>query len=88
MGKLMSETLGQRLRCGTVVLSEADNWYVPGRWRPPTSGGRAAQLPISPKLLEHRALLTLPDGTPFSEVVETYTENVLAFPLPKRRGAL
>jgi len=117
-----------RLRCGTVVLSEADNWYVPGRltpamnrllettdmpfgkvvraldfrrhtlsaallwlplpenWElnPAATGGRAAQLQIPPKLLEHRALLTLPDGTPFSEVVETYTENVLAFPLPKR----
>jgi hypothetical protein len=29
--------------------------------------------------LEHRAVLTLPDGTPFSEVVETYTDKVLAF---------
>jgi hypothetical protein len=121
-----------RLRCGTVVLSEADNWYVPGRltpemnrlletteipfgkvvselhfqrhtlsatllWLPLSANwemnpaaaiGRAALLQIPPKLLEHRALLTLPDGTPFSEVVETYTENVLAFPLPKRRGAL
>jgi chorismate-pyruvate lyase len=115
-----------RLRCGTVVLSEADNWYVPGRltsemnrllestdapfgkvvralhfrrhtlsaallwlplpenWEmnPGASGGRAAKLQVPPKVLEHRALLTLPDGTPFSEVVETYTGNVLAFPLP------
>jgi hypothetical protein len=30
------------------------------------------------RVLEHRALLTLPDGTPFSEVVETYTGNVLS----------
>jgi len=29
-------------------------------------------------VLEHRAVLSLPDGTPFSEVVETYTANVLA----------
>jgi hypothetical protein len=29
-------------------------------------------------VLEHRAILSLPDGTPFSEVVETYTANVLA----------
>jgi hypothetical protein len=35
-------------------------------------------------LLEHRAVLVLSDGTPFSEVVESYTRNVLAFPLPKR----
>ena len=34
-------------------------------------------------VLQHRALLTLPDGTPFSEVVETYSGNVLAFPAPQ-----
>lgn len=116
-----------RLRCGTVVLSEADNWYVPGRlspemnrllettdmpfgkvvselqfrrhtlsaallwlplpanWEmnPAAAGGQAVRLQVPPRVLEHRALLTLPDGTPFSEVVETYTGNVLAFPLPK-----
>lgn len=31
-------------------------------------------------VLEHRAVLTLPDGTPFSTVVETYTAAVLAAP--------
>ena len=111
-----------RLRCGTVVLSEADNWYVPARLTPEmnklldttdTPFGRAVQplhfqrhtisaevlwqlLPLGwemkppvepaaqgelcfpPQVLEHRALLTLPDGTPISEVVETYTSNVLA----------
>jgi hypothetical protein len=115
-----------RLRCGAVVLSEADNWYVPGRltpemnrllettdmpfgkvvqalhfrrhtlsaallwlplpenWEmnPGAAAGHAGRLQIPHKLLEHRALLTLPDGTPFSEVVETYTGNVLAFSLP------
>jgi hypothetical protein len=115
-----------RLRCGTVVLSEADNWYVPGRltpdmnkllettdlpfgkvvqglhfrrhtlsatllwlplpenWEmnPSAAANRAMTLQVPPKVLEHRALLTLPDGTPFSEVVETYTEGVLAFPMP------
>jgi len=29
-------------------------------------------------------VLTLPDGTPFSVVVETYTGEVLAFPEPRR----
>ena len=111
-----------RLLCGTVVLSEADNWYVPARLTPEmnklldttdTPFGRAVQplhfqrhtissevlwqlLPAGwemkpssqtadgndvcapPQVLRHRALLTLPDGTPFSEVVETYTSNVLA----------
>jgi len=115
-----------KLRCGAVVLSEADNWYVPGRLTPEmnrllettdTPFGKAVQalhfqrrtlsakvlwLPLPEgwemnpgaakadlngsvmpsTLLEHRAVLTLPDGTPFSEVVESYTNNVLAFPVP------
>jgi hypothetical protein len=28
-------------------------------------------------------VLSTPDGEPFSEVVETYTGEVLAFPLPQ-----
>jgi hypothetical protein len=116
-----------RLRCGTTVLSEADNWYVPARltpemnallettdmpfgkvvqalqfqrhtlsaallWHPlpenwemnpAAAADRTAALRMPPNLLEHTAILTLPDGMPFSEVVETYTENVLAFPLPR-----
>ena len=117
-----------RLRCGTVVLSEADNWYVPSRlthemnglldttdipfgrvvqalhfqrhtlsaktlWRPLPEGWEmnvtaakddAAVLPMPSKVLEHRAVLTLTDGTPFSEVVESYSANVLAFVVPRR----
>jgi hypothetical protein len=117
-----------RLLCGSVVLSEADNWYVPGRltaemntlldttdtpfgkavqelhfqrrtlsskllWMPLPGGwemGAAAvregagPLAVPHELLEHRAILTLPNGTPFSEVVETYTDGVLAFPEPTR----
>jgi chorismate-pyruvate lyase len=112
-----------RLMCGSVVLSEADNWYVPSRltpemnrlldttdapfgrvvqalhfrrrtlsstllwhplpqgWEMDASPAREAtgELTIPPRLLEHRAVLSLPDGTPFSEVVETYTAQVLAF---------
>jgi chorismate-pyruvate lyase len=115
-----------RLLCGPLVLSEADNWYVPGRLTPEinrlldttdTPFGKAARSlhfqrhtlsstrlwlplprgwemqasaaraeadvpPMPPALLEHRAVLSLPDGTPISEVVETYTSNVLAFPVP------
>ncbi len=147
-----------RLRCGEHVLSEADNWYVPGRltaemnqtldtsdtpfgrvvqglhfqrhtlsstllWSPLPEGwemapaaapasaprtrtspapmdstGRArgststpvrssavAPLQIPAQVLQHRAVLTLPDGTPFSEVVETYTSGVLGFPEPPSR---
>jgi hypothetical protein len=119
-----------KLACGAVVLSEADNWYVPGRltpemnkqlessdtpfglvvrplhfqrhtvsslllWHPLPVGwemngagfggsgaaGSVADQRMPPRLLEHRAILTLADGTPFSEVVETYTDQVLAFPV-------
>lgn len=117
-----------RLRCGTHVLSEADNWYVPARltpemnhqleltdiafgravqalrfqrhtlsakllWSPLPDGWEVApaqvppsEAPLTPpaQVIEHRAMLRLPDGTPFSEVVETYTGAVLAFPEPRR----
>ncbi len=61
-------------------------------WRPLLEGwemGAAAlqddkkALAIPDHLLEHRAVLSTPDGEPFSEVVETYTSEVLAFPPPK-----
>lgn len=34
-------------------------------------------------VLRHRAVLVLPDGQPISEVIETYTAAVLAFPEPQ-----
>jgi hypothetical protein len=115
-----------KLMCGALVLSEADNWYVPARltpemnrlldstdspfglvvrslhfqrhtlsstllwlplpagWEMKAPGARitGADQPMPSQLLEHRAVLTLPEGTPFSEVVETYTDKVLAFPIP------
>ena len=37
----------------------------------------AGSLTLPAELLQHRAVLTLPDGTPFSEVVETYTARCL-----------
>jgi chorismate-pyruvate lyase len=40
------------------------------------------RLHIPPHVLEHRALLTLPDGTPFSHLVETYTSEVLTVAEP------
>jgi hypothetical protein len=46
-------------------------------------GGGTLQIPA--ELLQHRAVLALPDGTPFSEVVETYTREVLDFPAPASR---
>lgn len=115
------------LMCGSLVLSEADNWYVPARltapmnhrldttdtpfgaivhalhfqrhtlssrllWTPLPAGWEmnsnlaeqsTGNLPVPAEVLEHRAVLTLPNGTPISEVVEIYTGNVLAFPAPQ-----
>jgi hypothetical protein len=48
-----------------------------------SAGGGAGALSVPEHVLEHRAVLSLPDGEPFSEVVETYTGEVLAFPPPK-----
>jgi hypothetical protein len=44
---------------------------------------RGTTLTMPEAVLEHRAVLTLPNGTPFSEVVETYTSEVLGA-LPRR----
>jgi hypothetical protein len=68
-------------------------WPVPPGWEmsaplpdaDPAPDTEANTLQVPLKVLEHRAMLTLPDGTPFSLVVETYTGNVLAFPEPPRR---
>jgi hypothetical protein len=40
-------------------------------------------LSIPDHVLEHRGVLSTPNGEPFSEVVETYTGEVLAFPPPR-----
>jgi chorismate-pyruvate lyase len=117
-----------QLRCGAIVLSEAENWYVPARltaamnrelettdtpfgavvrplqfrrrtldarllWSPlppgwemnaaANPGPRDSPLLVPAAVLEHHAVLTLPDGTPFSLLVETYSGNVLAFPPPR-----
>jgi chorismate-pyruvate lyase len=45
------------------------------------------ELAIPSHVIEHRAILALPDGTPFSVVVESYTGEVLALPKPLRSGA-
>jgi chorismate-pyruvate lyase len=59
---------------------------LPEGWEMGTAGPEkvSGTLEIPDHLLEHRAVLTTPDGTPFSEVVETYTSTVLAFPPPRR----
>jgi chorismate-pyruvate lyase len=47
------------------------------------SGQGALQIPAH--VLQHHAILTRGDGTPFSEVVETYTSAVLDFTPPSSR---
>lgn len=131
LGVTESEPIRYRrvhLTCGSRVLSEADNWYVPSRltremnqqldttdiafgravqalrfqrrtlaarllWSPlppgweiaggalPDAGARTLAIPRA--VLEHQAVLVLPDGTPISQVIETYTNQVLAFPQPR-----
>ena len=45
---------------------------------PPSNKGT---LQIPAQTIQHRAVLSLPDGTPISVVVETYTNEVLSFPI-------
>ncbi|MFS8039242.1 hypothetical protein ACI7BZ_20160 [Xanthobacter sp. AM11] len=113
-----------RLTCGAVVLSEADNYYLPDRltpqmnavldttdtpfgkvvrpldfrrrtlearmvWTPADTAAPALAHPqpapplaVPVFVLEHRAVLTLPDGTPFSALMERYTSGILANPAP------
>ena len=104
------------LMCGDKVLSEADNWYVPGRLTPAMNAAlEQTQTPfgvvvrplmfrrrtlsserllgagvlahptpgvlvIPHEVLRHRAVLSTPNGRPFSLVVETYTDEVLVPP--------
>ena len=56
-----------------------EGWEMAGSLPPP---GPAA-LAIPAEVLRHRAVLTLPDCTPFSEVIETYSGEVLAFQAPR-----
>lgn len=48
----------------------------------PLPSDGSGYLDIPPYLFQHRAVLTLPGGVPFSYVVETYTNGVLDFPAP------
>jgi hypothetical protein len=73
----------QALHFQRHILSSTLLWRpLPDGWEMgehPRDGGAAA-LDMPSQLLQHRALPALPDGTPISEVVETYTDKVLAFP--------
>ena len=45
---------------------------------------RAGTVPIPAELLRHRAVLITREGTPFSEVVETYQREMFGFKLPQK----
>lgn len=75
------------LRFQRRTLSADVLWQpLPKGWerRPVESASPNGSLTMPDHVLQHRAILTLPDGTPFSMVVETYTSQVLAFPRPSR----
>jgi hypothetical protein len=58
---------------------------LPERWDvspEPALPAPGSSLEAPDHILEHRAILRANGGTPFSFVVETYTRDVLAFPLP------
>ncbi|MBO9136960.1 hypothetical protein J5289_26925 (plasmid) [Rhizobium sp. B230/85] len=56
----------------------SEGWDMDGLIAPGTGS-----LALAPFLLEHRAVLKLRDGTPFSTLVESYTDKVLDFPVPR-----
>lgn len=58
-----------------------DGWERGAALPPAVPGGLA----VPAQVLRHRAVLVLPDGSPFSALVESYTGEVLAFPKPPPR---
>ncbi len=58
---------------------------LPERWdvSPAPLPFMGSRLEAPDHILEHRAILRANGGAPFSFVVETYTRDVLAFPLPQ-----
>jgi hypothetical protein len=88
MNKLLDTTdmpfgrVVQPLHFQRRTLSSKLLWQpLPDGWEMNAAGREAAAVAMPANLLEHRAFLTLPDGTPFSEVVESYTANVLGLPV-------
>ncbi len=80
----------QALKFQRHTLSTSLLWApLPAGWEmvPAPASGRAGPLAIPPFVLQHSALLSLPDGTPISALTETYTAEVLAFPEPARHAA-
>jgi hypothetical protein len=78
----------QALQFRRRTLSATLLWApLPEGWE--TTGAAAAvhagKLSIPAYVLQHTAMLTLPDGTPISALTETYTSEVFSFPQPARK---
>ena len=75
----------QALKFQRRTLSTNLLWApLPAGWEMASApvSGHSARLEVPPFVLQHTALLSLPDGTPISALTETYTADVLAFPEP------
>jgi hypothetical protein len=76
----------QALKFTRHTLSATLLWMpLPADWetKTPVPMKHSATLEVPPYVLQHTAVLSLPDGTPISTLTETYTAEVLAFPQPK-----
>ncbi len=69
------QTLSARL----LWAPSPDGWDTD----PPPTGGMSSGRKVPDHVIENRASLVLGDGTPFSEVIESYTSEVLDFTPPK-----
>jgi len=75
----------QALQFQRHTLSASLLWTpLPEGWEMASSAASkpSGTLTIPPYVLQHTAVLSLPDGTPISALTETYTAEVLAFPEP------
>jgi hypothetical protein len=69
-----------------TTLSSQILWKpLPDDWdsAAPVARDTPAKLAIPPRVIENHAILVLPEGTPFSHVIENYTSEVLATPPPR-----
>jgi chorismate-pyruvate lyase len=76
----------QALRFQRHTLTATLLWLpLPEGWemKAPSSGTHAGRLDVPHYVLQHTAVLSLPDGTPISTLTETYTAEVLAFTQPR-----
>lgn len=79
-GRVVRDLHFQRRRLSARLLWRPldENWDMSAAL--PLSAGKPLVLP--PHVIEHHAVLLDGSGTPFSEVIETYTADVLGFPPP------